>query len=291
MKTSLPKKSKLHETKIQKITDAILKTGGDKIAFVILFGSFARGDWVYDRYSEGHITYEYASDYDILVITKSKKQSAGYSVINFEYAIKREIDKLWIVRQNHHAHIIIESLDHVNCQLEKSRYFFSDIKKEGVLLYKAEGEFELSLPKKLDEKERREIAREDYDHWFNKGEEFFEFCQIAINKEYFSKAAFELHQATESLFNCALLVLTGYKPKTHDLEELNKICSSQNNKFLNIFPKATEEQKECFKLLQAAYIDARYNKNYKITKKQLEYLIARIEGLREVVREVCKNKI
>ena len=36
---------------------------------VILFGSFARGDWVHDIYKEDHITYEYASDYDLLIIT------------------------------------------------------------------------------------------------------------------------------------------------------------------------------------------------------------------------------
>ena len=291
MKKSLPKKSKLHETKIQKITDAILKTGGDKIAFVILFGSFARGDWVYDRYSEGGNIYSYASDYDILIITKTKKQGGGYSALNFKDKIEKEIDKLWIVRQDHHPHIIIESLDHVNSELEKSRYFFSDIKKEGVLLYKAEGEFELSPPKKLNEKERREIAREDYEHWFEKSEEFLKYTKFGIQENALNSSAFQLHQATESLFNCALLVLTGYKPKTHDLEELNKLCSSQNNKFLNIFPKATKAQKQSFDLLQAAYIEARYDKYYKIAKEQLEYLVERVEGLREVVEEVCGEKI
>ena len=290
MKTSLPKKSKLHETKIQKITNAILKTGGDKIAFIILFGSFARGDWVYDRYGEGHITYEYASDYDILIITKTKKHGNSYSSINLKYKIKKEIDKLWIVRQDHHPHIIIESLDHVNSELEKSRYFFSDIKKEGVLLF-ANEEFKLSEPRELDETERRKIAGEDYEHWFEKAQYFLKHFYFDSENNILNESAFHLHQATESLFNCALLVLTGYKPKTHDLEELNKLSSSQSTKFLNIFPKATAAQKQSFDLLQAAYIDARYNKNYKISQEQLEYLVERVEMLREVVREVCGEKI
>jgi predicted nucleotidyltransferase len=38
---------------------------------VILFGSHATGRWVEHRDTEGGITYEYISDYDILVITKS----------------------------------------------------------------------------------------------------------------------------------------------------------------------------------------------------------------------------
>jgi len=35
---------------------------------VILFGSYATGKWVEDRYIEKGITYEYRSDYDLLVV-------------------------------------------------------------------------------------------------------------------------------------------------------------------------------------------------------------------------------
>jgi uncharacterized protein len=38
---------------------------------VILFGSHATGRWVEHRYTESGITYEYISDYDILVIIRS----------------------------------------------------------------------------------------------------------------------------------------------------------------------------------------------------------------------------
>ena len=40
---------------------------------LILFGSYARGEWVEETYTEGHITYEYISDFDILVLTRLKK--------------------------------------------------------------------------------------------------------------------------------------------------------------------------------------------------------------------------
>lgn len=49
MKSTLPEKSKSHETRISQITQTIIQSGQDKICFVILFGSFARGDWVFDR--------------------------------------------------------------------------------------------------------------------------------------------------------------------------------------------------------------------------------------------------
>ena len=37
---------------------------------IILFGSYSRGNWVEDVYKENGTTYEYKSDYDILVVTE-----------------------------------------------------------------------------------------------------------------------------------------------------------------------------------------------------------------------------
>ena len=289
MKKSLPIKSKSHQQIIKEITAAILKIAADKIAFIILFGSFARGDWVRDSYEEGGVIYEYASDYDILIVTKNKKHSNGHFAISLKNKIKKEITRQHLDRV-HSVTLVIEPLDYVNSELEIKQYFFSDIKKEGVLLFDS-GEFELSKPRKLSEEERRKIAKQDYEHWFEKAEEFLIDCKNCFERKNYIKAAFELHQTTESLFNCALLVFTGHKPKTHDLEELNKLCSSQNNKFLNIFLKATIDQEKSFELLQAAYIEARYNKHYKISKEQLEYLVERIERLRDLVKKVCEEKI
>jgi HEPN domain-containing protein/predicted nucleotidyltransferase len=293
MKSTFPEKSKEHESSIKEIAKIIVNAAKDKIAFVILFGSFARGTWVRDRYSEDNAVYEYASDYDFLVIKKSKKKDdkeKGISDFELERKIKREIELATIVRDRHNPHFVIEPLDYVNSELEKGRYFFSDIKKEGILLYDS-GEFQLSEPRILSKEEVREIAEEDYEHWFGKAEDFLLKFKTLFDVQKFNSAAFDLHQAAESLYNCALLVLTGYKPKSHDLCQLSKLASAQYNQFLTIFPTATEEQKECFKLLNKAYIDARYNKHFKITKEQLIYLVSRIDLLKEVVKEVCKDRI
>lgn len=52
------------------------------VEMVILFGSYARGSWVEDRYVENGTIYEYRSDYDVLVVLTHEdlKQSkcAGY---------------------------------------------------------------------------------------------------------------------------------------------------------------------------------------------------------------------
>ena len=49
---------------------------------IILFGSYARDEWVEDRYTEGHITYEYISDFDVLVLTRLKKTANNHSKQN-----------------------------------------------------------------------------------------------------------------------------------------------------------------------------------------------------------------
>lgn len=53
----------------------------------------------------------------------------------------------------------------------------------------------------------------------------------------------------------------------------------------------TVEQKICFDLLNRAYVDARYKKEYKITKKQLEYLAQRVKKLQRLTNKICKEKI
>lgn len=289
MKIKLPKKSQDHQETIEQIKDIIIERGEGKIAFVILFGSFARGDFVHDYYVEDGVRYSYVSDFDILIVIKKSEKGRHYKAINLKNGIAKEVKRQHLDRL-HNLSIIIEPLKHVNTMLEEGQYFFSDIKKEGILLYQGEG-CELAEPKKLTNEEKRRIAQRHFDIWFKSAIEFLKIYKFCFNEKDYKKAVFNLHQATENLFDCTLLVLTDYKPKTHLLEALNQLCSSQSNEFLNIFPKATEEQKECFELLSKAYIESRYNPDYKITKEQLEYLISKVERLKGIVEKTCLDKI
>jgi HEPN domain-containing protein len=88
-----------------------------------------------------------------------------------------------------------------------------------------------------------------------------------------------------------LLVTTGYKPKTHDLEKLISLCASQNSDFLSLFPLANTEQQQNFELLKNAYVDARYSKDYQINKEQLNYLIERVAKLQALTKSLCQQHI
>ncbi|WP_410956651.1 nucleotidyltransferase [Rickettsia koreansis] len=68
--------------------------------------------------------------------------------------------------------------------------------------------------------EVKEMAKEDYEYWFGRGKSFFIDCKYPLERGDFSKSAFELHQATESVYSSILLVFACYKPKLYDIRKL-----------------------------------------------------------------------
>nr|AUN36948.1 hypothetical protein [uncultured bacterium] len=283
MKRSLSHLPKHKQEELKEITSITKANPG--VEMVILFGSYARGDWVEDVYTEGHITYEYKSDFDILIIVKNRQYARRImtwdrveSAINHSRAIKT-----W-------ATVIVHDINEVNKALSRGRYFFTDIKKEGVLLYDSK-RYKLEKAQKLSSEERKQIAQEDFKYWYKSAREFYDDFKSNLEKRRYSKSAFELHQATERFYTTILLVFTHYKPKEHDIRTLGKQAGNLDPRFLPIFPRKTPEERRLFELLRKAYTEARYNRNYKITKKELEYLGERVKKLQEVTKEVCKEKI
>ena len=58
-----------------------------------------------------------------------------------------------------------------------------------------------------------------------------------------------------------------------------------------VFPQNTGLEKECFDLLCRSYIESCCNKDFSISQEQLEYLISRVDILRDVTERLCKEKI
>jgi uncharacterized protein len=288
MKTTLPERSLVIKPLLDRITSEILIAGKNTIAMIILFGSYARGDWVSDEYTEGHITYSYQSDLDIMVVLKKGKHIA-YAEPRIEKRLERELvhdlfsKKPWIT-------LIFESIDYVNRQLEKGRYFYSDIKKEGVLLYDC-GEFTLSETKVLSLKQRRAIAKEDFEQWFESGSEFLIDTLNALQRNSLNRGAFYLHQATESFYSAITLVFSGYKIKLHDIRKLGSLAGNYNAELWQVFPHSSVDERQAFKLLEKAYIEARYSKEYRISREQLIFLIERVTKLQNLTERICLEYI
>lgn len=250
---------------------------------IILFGSYAKGKYVQHRYTgKDGILYEYVSDFDFLVVTRENNVK--------EY----ELDDIVNSRTEHFKqpiNIQIHEIDYINEGLEFGQYFFADIVKEGILLYDTDI-VHFAAPREITPEEEKMIAQRYFDIWFNRAIEFETDTENAFKRGSFNKAAFELHQATESLYYATLLVFTGYKPKTHNLFKLRKHAKHLSEDLFLLFPVETNKtEKNLFDLLKRGYIDARYKEEYSISKEELLLLIERIKQMKGIVERICREKI
>lgn len=187
--------------------------------------------------------------------------------------------------------MIVHDVHYINGQLDERQYFFSDIKKEGILLYSS-GNLRLhEVTKELNSEQRYKLAQEDFEHWFGKGLNFYEAFEFFLKRKNYSESAFLLHQVAERFYNTILLVFTRYKPKTHDLDILRRLTNALDQKLISIFPFSNTEEERLFKLLRDAYIDARYSKNYVITEAELFWLSERIKVLQQLTEKLCREKM
>ena len=253
--------------------------------FVILFGSYARGDWIEDRYiGDDGIVYEYKSDYDILIVIKDPRK------YEHKYPQEKIAKKARSLGVRTDLSIIFHSVWAFKRAVNKGFYFFADIIREGIMLYSS-GRVPLPEIKELSVRERKYYAQKDFDNWFKSANDFFKYYAIACTNKDYKIAAFNLHQTTEHSYKTILLVFTNYNPHEHLLGSLGKMASKHNSALNNIFPLETREEQGLFDLLEYAYIGARYDPRYVITGEELEYLAKRVKFLLDLTEKICKAKI
>jgi len=284
MKKSLTHLPEHKQNELELIKDIIL----DKIPgvrLIILFGSYARDEWVEDTHLEGHVTHVYESDFDILVATRYKKTAEDLKIHDI---VKQRINATGKVDTPYD--IIYHNYNYVNKMITDGHYFFVDIQKEGIYLYRKHrhniGEIKTIPPEK-----RKQLAQQEFKKWFKKAKEFYRSYELNLKERQYKLAAFMLHQATECFYSAVTLVFVNYRFRLHDIETLGRKAVSYNAEFAKVFPCDTDEQKKMFDLLRKAYIDARYKDSYEITKEQLEYLGERVQNLQDLTERICKEKI
>lgn len=291
MKKSLSHLPKDKQAELELTKDIILDKIPD-VRMVVLFGSYARGNWVEDIHTEGHTTHVYQSDFDILVATKTKK-TANDSDLHDK--VEKAIAAAKSIKTPHS--IIYHTFSYVRHMVTEGQYFFTDIKKEGIHLYRRSSKHSLGKAKILTPQQRKQIAEDDFKQWFKSGKQFYGLYETCLGKKWYKKAAFNLHQAVESFYSAVTLVFINYRFRTHDIELLGIKAVSYDTEFAKVFPQTAGHGRRAtsdaiaFKLLKKAYIDARYKKDYKITKKQLEYLAERVKILQKLTKRICEEKI
>ena len=254
-----------------------------RISKVILYGSYARGDWVWDPVGG------YYSDYDILVVVNDERLAD-----EIEYwgkakdALLREYDIA--KRISAPVGLVVHSVADVNQQLSRSRPFFADIVREGVVLYEL-GTDQFLPPKPLDSAVVAEEAEMYFRQWFESGSEFLGTAKFALSQGWNKRAAFLLHQSAEHFYHMVMLVQTLYSPKSHNLKFLRGRAEDTARDLIPIWPRDTKFGQRCFELLHQAYVKARYSPHYTIRDVELEWLVDRLEVLQIEVRKIAEKRL
>jgi predicted nucleotidyltransferase/HEPN domain-containing protein len=282
MKKSLSNLPEYKVNELATVTETILNELDD-VQMIILFGSYARGNWIEDVCSEKDCTYECKSDFDILVVTKYAEAANNPEL---QHKIEAKLN-----RTETTVNLVFHDIQFINAQLNNGQHFFSDIQKEGIILYDS-GRFRFAKKRKSNIQKRKKIAQQDFDEWYEKANRFYNHFQQDLENKWYNEALFELHQSIKCFYTTMLSVFGGYKPQDCDLEKLGRYVASYEPVFLTVFHCTTERQDKIFKLLNNAQAHICNSENsHNITKVDLAHLEQCVRKLMELTREICKKKI
>ncbi len=286
MKTSIDFLPQFVRSDLHELVNLIREEIKD-VVMIILYDSYAKNTYVIHnlRIGPNGETTEYHSDYDIMVITRKRlggREGTVETRIRDRFAAgKSEATKVQLVS---------ESITKLNNALSQGHYFYVDAVNEGILLYDS-GEYELATPQDLNFSEIKQIAERFYTKTLAKGKRFLYHAQIDYRDKEFVECAFFLHQATEYLLKSVPLVFILYRYKEHELKFLLDMCKKHTLDLVDIFPCRTKREEHVFDLLCRAYVEARYNDNFVVTKEEIDALIPRIELLLQSVEKICRERI
>ncbi|NSZ76991.1 HEPN domain-containing protein [Agrobacterium tumefaciens] len=251
-----------------------------RIYKIILFGSYARGTWV----DEPHTSKGYRSDFDILVIVSNKELAES------KYWDK-PIDRLmWDKEIETPVGLIAHSAREISNFLNDGQAFFVDIACEGIVLYEFDDR-PLAEPKPLTPANALRVAEEHFRRHFPDAQTFIKLAGYALKDNNANIAAFQLHQAVETAYNCYLLTVTNYSPASHNLKFLRGLSEDRDQRLVDIWPRDHQRFTAWYNILNEAYVKARYSKRFEISEEALAWLQERTAELHDLIEALCREHI
>lgn len=254
-----------------------------KILKIILFGSYARDDWV-DEPENG-----YQSDFDLLIIVSHEDLT---DIADYWYIAEDKI--LHDPEVQRPVNIIVHTLHEVNQALERGEYFWIDIVRDGIVLYELPNHA-LATPKPLTAADAYRMAQGYYEHWSALASQSLRTFELQRGEgpapTWCNDAAFTLHQATERLYICFLLVRTLYFPRSHNIKFLRSLAETKDARLVDAWSRGTKFDRARFERLKRAYVEARYSASYAITTDDLNALAASITRLHGIVISLCDERL
>ncbi|TJW07630.1 MAG: HEPN domain-containing protein [Mesorhizobium sp.] len=252
-----------------------------RILKIILFGSYARGDWV----DEPHTMKGYRSDFDLLVVVNNRK------LTDFATYWYKASDRLLRDRGvSTQVGLIVHSRREVNTALRQGQYFFSEIRRQGIVLYELDDE-PLAEPKPQSPADALKIARGHFGQRLPDAQAFAKGANFFVLEKNLKQAAFLLHQAVEHAYSALLLTLTSYSPPSHNLNFLRTLAEEHDRRLTEAWPRDQQRFRAWFNTLNEAYVKARYSEHYQIGFEALEWLGERTSVLHGLVETICREHL
>ena len=212
---------------------SVIRDMCDDVEMIILFGSHARGNYKDEEDLAPDRKSGAVSDYDILVVCRLNATSIHYSLWRSISEHCNGLSTLMPFR------LIVHDIKFIKRRLKERHFFYSDIVKEGCLLYDS-GKYKLNVGKELTPEQQIEIAKEHFEHWFERAKGFLKGFNFYFGEKDYKEAAFLLHQTAESAYNALELVFTNYVPKGHFLGSSDRRIREVLPDLEVIFPCKTE---------------------------------------------------
>jgi HEPN domain-containing protein len=174
--------------------------------------------------------------------------------------------------------------------LNDGQPFFVDLAREGIVLYEFDDR-PLAEPKPLRPADALRVAEEHFEKQFKNAAGFLEGVGFYLKSGYLNLAAFTLHQAVETAYNCYLLTLTNYSPASHNLKFLRGLSEGRDHRLIDIWPRDRQRFTTWYNILNEAYVKARYSKRFEVSEEALTWLQERTAELHKLVETLCREHI
>jgi len=253
-----------------------------KIYKIILFGSYARDDWVDDPKGG------YLSDFDLLIVVNHEDLT---DIAHYWYVAEDKL--LRDARVGRLVNIIVHSLSEVNEALSRGEYFWVDIARDGIMLYELPGH-PLARPMPLTLADAYTMAKRYFDNWLPMVDSAIALAEFQLSKAgnepiLLKDAAFLSHQAVERAYICYLLVTRLYFPKSHNIKFLRSLAEDNDSRLIGAWPRDSRIDRRRFQLLKRAYVEARYSDAYSIERGDLVAILASVHVLRDIVEQASRE--
>lgn len=125
---------------------------------------------------------------------------------------------------------------------------------------------------------------------FGKAVGFKDGAQFYLDKENLPQATFMLHQAFELAYRTVELFTMGKEKVCHRIASHQKYILPFVPEFGQIFSVESEQEIQLVKLLDMAYRDVRYNRDYHIAPEQITVFQAKLEMVLGMAKKAFYNR-